>query len=170
MKARSWPGAPTGARGLCPGSVALGLGPARRRPQRCVPQFFEGKELRLKQEYFVVAATLQDIVRRFKSSKFGCRDPVRTSFETFPDKVRALAARTGVLGSAPPRHRGRTAACPSRSPRHRGQAPLPRQLGHTGCPWEPRQQSHCERPRGDEGKVSLMRRQAAGWLQTARVS
>ncbi|CAB1343499.1 unnamed protein product [Coregonus sp. 'balchen'] len=52
----------------------------------CV-QFFEGKELRLKQEYFVVAATLQDIIRRFKSSKFGCRDPVRTSFETFPEKV-----------------------------------------------------------------------------------
>uniref|UniRef100_A0A8C8HNM5 Alpha-1,4 glucan phosphorylase n=1 Tax=Oncorhynchus tshawytscha TaxID=74940 RepID=A0A8C8HNM5_ONCTS len=50
-------------------------------------QFFEGKELRLKQEYFVVAATLQDIIRRFKSSKFGCRDPVRTSFETFPEKV-----------------------------------------------------------------------------------
>ena len=36
----------------------------------------------------MVAATLQDIIRRFKSSKFGCRDPVRTSFETFPDKVR----------------------------------------------------------------------------------
>uniref|UniRef100_A0A7M4EW66 Alpha-1,4 glucan phosphorylase n=1 Tax=Crocodylus porosus TaxID=8502 RepID=A0A7M4EW66_CROPO len=51
--------------------------------------FFEGKELRLKQEYFVVAATLQDIIRRFKSSKFGCRDPVRASFETFPDKVSA---------------------------------------------------------------------------------
>ncbi|KAG2468958.1 PYGM protein, partial [Polypterus senegalus] len=49
--------------------------------------FFEGKELRLKQEYFVVAATLQDIIRRFKSSKFGSRDPVRTSFEAFPDKV-----------------------------------------------------------------------------------
>ncbi|KAJ8418340.1 hypothetical protein AAFF_G00140490 [Aldrovandia affinis] len=49
--------------------------------------FFEGKELRLKQEYFVVAATLQDIIRRFRSSKFGCRDPVRTSFETFPEKV-----------------------------------------------------------------------------------
>nr|KAG5702118.1 hypothetical protein BaRGS_010384 [Batillaria attramentaria] len=49
--------------------------------------FFEGKELRLKQEYFLVAATLQDIIRRFKSSRFGCRDPVRTSFDTFPDKV-----------------------------------------------------------------------------------
>uniref|UniRef100_A0A8C5PSV2 Alpha-1,4 glucan phosphorylase n=1 Tax=Leptobrachium leishanense TaxID=445787 RepID=A0A8C5PSV2_9ANUR len=49
--------------------------------------FFEGKELRLKQEYFAVAATLQDIIRRFKSSKFGCRDAVRTSFDSFPDKV-----------------------------------------------------------------------------------
>ncbi|XP_066574835.1 glycogen phosphorylase, muscle form [Amia ocellicauda] len=49
--------------------------------------FFEGKELRLKQEYFVVAATLQDIIRRFKSSKFGSRDAVRTSFEAFPEKV-----------------------------------------------------------------------------------
>lgn len=56
-------------------------------------QFFEGKELRLKQEYFVVAATLQDIIRRFKSSKFGCRDPVRTCFETFPDKVSLWAER-----------------------------------------------------------------------------
>ncbi|XP_059810873.1 glycogen phosphorylase, muscle form-like [Hypanus sabinus] len=49
--------------------------------------FFEGKELRLKQEYFVVAATLQDIIRRFKSSKFGSRDVVRTTFEAFPEKV-----------------------------------------------------------------------------------
>uniref|UniRef100_A0A673BAL4 Alpha-1,4 glucan phosphorylase n=1 Tax=Sphaeramia orbicularis TaxID=375764 RepID=A0A673BAL4_9TELE len=47
--------------------------------------FFEGKELRLKQEYFVVAATLQDIIRRFKTTKKGC--PGRTSFESFPDKV-----------------------------------------------------------------------------------
>ncbi|XP_072023155.1 glycogen phosphorylase, brain form-like [Amphiura filiformis] len=47
----------------------------------------EGKELRLKQEYFMVAATLQDIIRRFKSSKFGCRDPVRTSFDAMPEKV-----------------------------------------------------------------------------------
>uniref|UniRef100_A0A4W5MNF0 Alpha-1,4 glucan phosphorylase n=1 Tax=Hucho hucho TaxID=62062 RepID=A0A4W5MNF0_9TELE len=38
--------------------------------------FFEGKELRLKQEYFVVAATLQDIIRRFKASKFGSREIV----------------------------------------------------------------------------------------------
>jgi len=49
--------------------------------------FFEGKELRLKQQYFLVAATLQDIIRRYKSSKFGRRDPVRTSFDNFPDKV-----------------------------------------------------------------------------------
>ncbi|XP_037784865.1 glycogen phosphorylase-like [Penaeus monodon] len=49
--------------------------------------FFEGKELRLKQEYFMVAATLQDIIRRFKASKFGSKDQVRTDFDTFPDKV-----------------------------------------------------------------------------------
>ncbi|TMS21728.1 glycogen phosphorylase, liver form [Larimichthys crocea] len=47
--------------------------------------FFEGKELRLKQEYFVVAATLQDIIRRFKTTKKG--SPSRTSFESFPEKV-----------------------------------------------------------------------------------
>uniref|UniRef100_A0A8C1UT63 Alpha-1,4 glucan phosphorylase n=1 Tax=Cyprinus carpio TaxID=7962 RepID=A0A8C1UT63_CYPCA len=52
--------------------------------------FFEGKELRLKQEYFVVAATLQDIIRRFKASKFGSRDIVRTDFSSLPDKLCAL--------------------------------------------------------------------------------
>ena len=50
-------------------------------------QFFEGKELRLKQEYFVVAATLQDIIRRFKSSKFGSTEFVRMDLSTLPDKV-----------------------------------------------------------------------------------
>ncbi|NXQ98248.1 PYGL protein, partial [Sagittarius serpentarius] len=49
--------------------------------------FFEGKELRLKQEYFVVAATLQDIIRRFKASKFGSTDSVRIVFDSFPDQV-----------------------------------------------------------------------------------
>lgn len=50
-------------------------------------QFFEGKELRLKQEYFLVAATLQDIIRRFKSTRPGKQTSVRTSFDAFSDKV-----------------------------------------------------------------------------------
>ncbi|KAE9542723.1 hypothetical protein AGLY_002634 [Aphis glycines] len=45
---------------------------------------FEGKELRLKQEYFMCSATLQDIVRRFKATKKG---ELRTDFNYFPDKV-----------------------------------------------------------------------------------
>lgn len=49
--------------------------------------FFEGKELRLKQEYFMCAATLQDIIRRYKASQFGSREAVRTNFKAFPDKV-----------------------------------------------------------------------------------
>ena len=40
---------------------------------------FAGKELRLKQEYFFVACTIQDILRRFKSDG--------NSWESFPDKV-----------------------------------------------------------------------------------
>ena len=51
-------------------------------------QFFEGKELRLKQQYFMVSATLSDIVRRYKAPKFGSKEAVRTTFEDFPDKVR----------------------------------------------------------------------------------
>jgi len=41
---------------------------------------YEGKELRLKQEYFFVSASLQDIMRRFKK-QFGDK------FELFPNKV-----------------------------------------------------------------------------------
>lgn len=43
--------------------------------------------MRLKQEYFVVAATLQDIIRRFKASKFGSVEEVRMDLTTLPDKV-----------------------------------------------------------------------------------
>ncbi|GFQ93215.1 glycogen phosphorylase [Trichonephila clavata] len=49
--------------------------------------YFRGKQLRLQQEYFLVAATLQDIIRRYKSSKFGTREAVRNSFDQFPEKV-----------------------------------------------------------------------------------
>lgn len=48
---------------------------------------FIGKELRLKQQYFLVAATLQDIIRRYKSSKYGSRESIRVTFENFPEKV-----------------------------------------------------------------------------------
>ncbi len=41
--------------------------------------FFEGKELRLKQEYFLVSATLQDILRRFKK--------IFSDFSLFSEKV-----------------------------------------------------------------------------------
>ncbi|GAB1297498.1 Glycogen phosphorylase, liver form [Apodemus speciosus] len=50
-------------------------------------EVFEGKELRLKQEYFVVAATLQDVIRRFKASKYGSQNGVGTVFDAFPDQV-----------------------------------------------------------------------------------
>ncbi|MBF0518893.1 MAG: glycogen/starch/alpha-glucan phosphorylase, partial [Nitrospirae bacterium] len=43
---------------------------------------FEGKELRLKQEYFFVSATLQDIIRRYKKNH-----PDRADFNNFSDKV-----------------------------------------------------------------------------------
>lgn len=42
--------------------------------------FSAGKELRLKQQYFLVSATLQDIIRRFKKGH-------QNNFEVFPDKV-----------------------------------------------------------------------------------
>ncbi|GAB6031723.1 hypothetical protein CHUAL_009469 [Chamberlinius hualienensis] len=64
--------------------------------------FFEGKELRLKQEYFLVAATLQDIIRRFKSSKFGSRDPVAIQLNdthpsiAIPELMRILIDVEGI--------------------------------------------------------------------------
>lgn len=48
---------------------------------------FEGRELRLKQEYFLVSASLQDIIRRYKSPKRGGAHGVRNSFATFSQKV-----------------------------------------------------------------------------------
>lgn len=48
---------------------------------------FEGRELRLKQEYFLVSATLQDIIRRYKSAKAGEKGITRTTFDQFPEKV-----------------------------------------------------------------------------------
>jgi starch phosphorylase len=42
--------------------------------------FSEGRELRLKQEYFLVSATIQDIIRRFKKAH-------GTNFKIFPEKV-----------------------------------------------------------------------------------
>ena len=48
---------------------------------------FEGKELRLKQEYFMVAASLSDIIRRYKSATPGVSKISRTTFEELPDKV-----------------------------------------------------------------------------------
>lgn len=51
----------------------------------------EGKELRLKQEYFLCSATLQDIVRRFKTFKSRMGGKGRNNFEGFSDKVSKLA-------------------------------------------------------------------------------
>lgn len=46
----------------------------------------------MKQEYFVVAATLQDVIRRFKASKFCSTDSAKTAFDAFPDQASILSA------------------------------------------------------------------------------
>ncbi|KAK2104193.1 hypothetical protein P7K49_018049 [Saguinus oedipus] len=56
---------------------------------------FNRKELRLKQEYFVVAATLQDIIRRFKASKFGPTSGAGTVFDAFPDQASIQSVDVG---------------------------------------------------------------------------
>jgi len=47
----------------------------------------EGKELRLKQEYFLVAASLQDIIDRFKGSKANLKLHGPAMFDNFHEKV-----------------------------------------------------------------------------------
>ena len=61
-------------------------------PMQYVPIFqrMEGKELRLKQEYFLCSATLQDVVRRFKTYKSRMGGSGRTDFSIFAKKVQVL--------------------------------------------------------------------------------
>jgi starch phosphorylase len=47
----------------------------------------EGKELRLKQEYFLCSATLQDIIRRFKTFRSRMGGKPRAGFKDFSKKV-----------------------------------------------------------------------------------
>ncbi|KAK3097486.1 hypothetical protein FSP39_010068 [Pinctada imbricata] len=48
---------------------------------------FEGRELRLKQEYLLVSASLQDLIRRYQTDRPGNFKLVRPTFDEFTDKV-----------------------------------------------------------------------------------
>ena len=50
----------------------------------------EGKELRLKQEYFLCSASLQHIIRRYKQLKSKSGGNKREGFKEFPKKVRDM--------------------------------------------------------------------------------
>ncbi|CAF3676386.1 unnamed protein product [Adineta steineri] len=49
--------------------------------------FDEGKILRLKQEYFLVSASVQDIIARYKRSKINLKADQQVDFTNFPDKA-----------------------------------------------------------------------------------
>ena len=69
-------------------ALALALAVSHDTVVPCLSlQMFEGKELRLKQEYFLCSATLQDIVRRFKTYKANMGGEKREGFSEFPKKV-----------------------------------------------------------------------------------
>lgn len=63
---------------------------------------FEGKELRLKQEYFLCSATLQDIVRRYKTYKSRMGGSARAGFKEFPEKVTLFSWISLILRPSSP--------------------------------------------------------------------
>lgn len=52
-----------------------------------VKNTYENLEIRLKQEYFLCAASLQDIIRRYRASKAGSKQGSRTNYTHFADRV-----------------------------------------------------------------------------------
>ena len=56
--------------------------------------FFAGKELRLEQEYFFVAATLQDIIRRYKKRYEMFDEPAAASGRSTASPTRSRSSST----------------------------------------------------------------------------